>query len=83
VSVFCEVTGAHAINSFASVSFAHLDTFDHALLQHLRVAVPVYVVLFYFPNVVTWFLRRGRGRTRVEAGERQANDEGAAQRVAT
>ena len=30
------------------------------LRVHLRVAVPVYVLLFYVPNAVRWVMRRGR-----------------------
>ncbi len=66
VSVFCQVTGAHAINTFASSSFAHLGTFEDALFQHLRVAVPVYVVLFYVPNIAKWLIRRMRRPMRAD-----------------
>ena len=60
VSVFCAVTGVRAINSFASSAFAHSGTFQEVLVTHLRVAVPVCVVLFYVPNLIAWIVRRLR-----------------------
>lgn len=35
---------------------------QQVLWNHVRFAVPVYVVLFYLPNLVMWFVRWFRNR---------------------
>ena len=48
----------HAIDPFAEYPFAHNEPHERLLLLHLRLAVPVYVALFYVPNVVGALYRR-------------------------
>jgi hypothetical protein len=62
------LTGWLSIDPFTRDQMGHNEPNEKVLLWHLRTAVPVYVVLFYLPNLVMWIVRRfGNGRGSKEA----------------
>jgi hypothetical protein len=52
--------GWRAIDPFTSDQIGHNEPDEKLLLWHARLAIPVYVALFYIPNVVTSIVRRLR-----------------------
>ena len=60
-------TGWRAIDPFTSDQMGHNEPDEKVLLWHLRLALPVYVVLFYLPNIAMWIVRRLRNGRPKEA----------------
>jgi len=68
VSERMPLTGWRAIDPFTSDQLGHNEPDEKLLLWHARLAIPVYVMLFYVPSVVMWIVRRLRnGRTKQTA----------------
>lgn len=55
-------TGWKAIDPFTSDVVGHNEPSEKLLLWHLRLAIPVYVSLFYLPSLVRWLIHRARHR---------------------
>lgn len=51
-----------AIDPFSDYPFAHNERAEYVLLLHLRLAVPVYILLFYLPSLIAAGLARLRRR---------------------
>lgn len=62
VSERTPIDGWHAIDPFVDQPVGHNEPNERVLLWHLRLAVPVYVALFYVPNLVAWIIRVRRRR---------------------
>jgi amino acid transporter len=67
VSERMPLTGWRSIDPFTRDQMGHNEPNEKVLLWHLRLAVPVYVVLFYLPNLFIWIVRRFRNRSREDA----------------
>jgi hypothetical protein len=67
VSEQTPITGWKAIDPFTKDIVGHNEPNEKVLLWHLRLAVPVYVVLFYLPNLGTWIIRRARRKRHSQA----------------
>jgi hypothetical protein len=64
VSEQMPLDGWRSIDPFSRDQMGHNEPNEKVLLWHLRLAMPVYVVLFYLPNLVLWIVRRFRKGSR-------------------
>src|SRR4051794_20285246 len=71
VSEQMPLQGWRSIDPFTRDQMGHNEPNEKVLLWHLRLAMPVYVVLFYLPNLVLSIMRRLRTRKKGQLSQRK------------